>query len=122
MNPETKMDLRRYTPDELRELYKKNPVQFDELAASAINQACNCSSTKSTIKCRQIQWTIDAQLRKARTPLGRMQIMENIFYGRVFSENGKLADLMDNCIELIRAASMSEKVPTDKPSLHLAKK
>jgi hypothetical protein len=122
MNPESIIDLRRFTPDEMRELYKKNPVQFDELAASAINQACICRSAKSTLRCRQIQWTIDAQLRKARTPLGRMQIMENIFYGGVFSENGKLADLMENCIELVRSACWTEKVPTEKPVLYLAKK
>jgi len=122
MNPELRTEFSRYTPDEMRELYKKNPEQFDELAADAINQACIGRTPEKTIKRQQMQWMIDTQLRKAKTPLGRMHVMENIFYSRVFGEDGELAHLTENCIGLIRVASGTEKVPTKKPLLSLVKK
>ena len=122
MSPELRTEFSRFTPDELRELYKKNPEQFDELAADAINQACIGRTPEKTIKRRQMQWLIDAQLRKAKTPLGRMHMMENIFYSRVFGEDGELAHLTDNCIKLIRVATGTEKVPTKNSLLSLVKK
>ena len=33
-----------------------------------------------------MQWSINAQLKKAKTPLARMHLMENIFYSQVFGE------------------------------------
>ena len=122
MNPELRTEFSRYTPDELRELYKKSPEQFEELAAEAIKQACIGRTPEKTIKRRQMQWMIDTQLRKAKTPLGRMHIMENIFYSRVFGEDGELAHLTENCIGLVRVAVGIENVPTKKPLLTLVKK
>ena len=122
MTPESTTELSSYTSDELRELYKRNPKRFDELAADAINQACIGSTPKNALKRRQLQWTIDAQLRKAKTPLGRMQIMENIFYSRVFGDDGELAHLIDNCRELFHAACGTERAPSKKPVLSLVKK
>jgi uncharacterized protein DUF3135 len=110
-----------YTPDELRELYKIDPGQFEELAAEAINQACMGSTPAETIKLRQLQWRIDAHLQTAKTPLERMQIMENIFYDQVFGDDGELAHLVDNCVELARAIG-AENVPARKPVLYLVKR
>ncbi len=122
MNPELKPELRRYTLDGMIELYKINPKYFDELAAKAIHQACIGRTPEKTIKLQQMQWTIEAQLRKSKTLLGRMQMMENIFYNRVFDWNGNLAQIMDNFLKLIRTVYGSEQVPTNKPLLSLAKK
>ena len=72
MNTKAKTEFSRYTPDELRELYKKNPHHFDEIAVEAISQACIGRTPELTLKRRQQQWIIDAQLRKGKTPLERM--------------------------------------------------
>lgn len=109
------------TPDELSELYKINPGRFDELAAAAIEQACIGKTPEQTIKLRQMQWTIDGQLRKAKTPLQRMQIMENIFYSRVYGDDGELARLMCSCMELVHLVGWIDQVPAKKPALSLVK-
>lgn len=119
MNTRSKTEFSRYTPDELRELYKKNPHHFDEIAVEAISQACIGMTPDQTIKRRQLQWTIDAQLQKAKTPLERMQVMENIFYGRVFGDEGELAHLVYSCQELLHQFRGNDRVPTKKPALYL---
>lgn len=123
--------LTRYSPDELRDLYKKDPKRFDELANDALSQACIGRTPEQTLKFRQMQWSIDAQLRKAKTPVARMQVMENIFYSQVFGEHGELAHLMEECTQLIRIAvgakevvgneQVLEQVPA-RPALYLVKK
>jgi hypothetical protein len=126
MNPVHKSEFSSYTPDELRELYKKDPKHFEELAEDAIDQACTGRNPEQSIKRRQMQWVISARLRKASTPLGRLQIMENIFYGAVFGAEGELAQLMNRCTELVYLATgtvaATSKSPSEKPALHLVKK
>lgn len=121
MNSAAVTEFRGYTPDELSELYKKNPDYFDELAAAVIDDACIGQTWQQTIKLRQIQWFIDGQLRKAKTPLQRMQIMENIFYSRVFGEDGELAHLSYSCKELLEAFRGIDRIPAAKPALYLLK-
>jgi len=111
-----------YTLDELRELYETNPNRFDELADDAIKEACIGRTPEQTLKRRQIQWTIDAQLRKGKTPCERMQIMENIFYGQVYSDGGQLAQLMSSCKEFIRAVRGTDHISDKKYEIHLFKK
>ena len=123
MNPDSvKTGFNSYTPEELSELYKSNPNLFDELADDAIRQACKGRTPEQTVRNRQRQWTIDAQLRKAKTPLGRMQIMENIFYNQVFGDNGELVHLMYSCTELLTATVGMDRIPSRKPALYLVKK
>lgn len=104
MNLEDKTELTQYTPDEMRELCKKDPRRFDELAEAALRQACTGRTPEQTMKFQRMQWSIDTRLRKARTPLERMHVMENIFYSEVFGEKGELAQLVENCTELVRVA------------------
>lgn len=99
------------------ELYKRDPQQFEELAQEALSQACIGRTPEQTLRFRQMQWGIDAQLRKAKTPLGRMQVMETIFYGKVFGENGELAHLMQECTELVRVATGTHGLPNPEPAL-----
>ena len=123
MNPESKTEFSRYTPEELSELYKKDPKHFEELADEAINQACIGRTPEATIKNRQLQWIIDTQLRKSKTPLERMQIMENIFYSRVFGDDGELARLMSSCTELLqRTVRGTEQASIKKPTIYLVRK
>jgi hypothetical protein len=134
MNTKSKTEFSSYTPEQLVELYKRDPEHFEEIASEAISQACIGKTPEQTLRQRQLQWTIDAQLRKAKTPLERMQVMENIFYSRVFGANGELAQLADSCKELIHAVSGTEggaeggtevgieETPIRKPALYLVKK
>ena len=122
MNAESVKEFKRYTPDELRELYKKDPEHFDALAAAVLAEACIGSSEEQTMKLRQLQWFIDGQLRKGKTPLQRLQIMENIFYSRVFGDDGELAQLSSSCHKLLNAVTVTDKVPARKPALYLLKR
>jgi hypothetical protein len=115
MNPNLKGELTSYTPDELRELYKKDPQLFDDLAGKALSKACLGRTPEQTQRFRQMQWTIDAQLRKARTPAARMQVMENIFYSKVFGSGGELSRLMDSCTDLIRAVKGDSVAQAPEP-------
>lgn len=109
-----------YTPSELRDLYDKDPTTFNTLAAEAIKQACVGRTSAQTLKLRQTQWLIDAQLRKAMTPLGKLHVMENIFYDRVYGENGLLGQLTSACNEFLTAAQ-GARISRKKPELRLLK-
>lgn len=100
MIPGHKTELDRYTPDERRELYKTNPELFERLAAKAINEACISETPEETLKLRQMQQTIDAQLKQGKSGLERLQIMEQIFYGSVFD----LTHLMESLARVIPPA------------------
>lgn len=121
MGTESKPEFSSYTPSELRELYGKNPDLFNELAADAIRQACIGRTPEQALKLRQLQWTIDAQLRKAKTPLGRMQIMENIFYDQVYGHDGQLVKLISNWAKVIRAINVTGRVSNRKSEIRLLK-
>jgi len=126
MNTKSKTEFSSYTPEQLSELYKKNPDRFEEIASEALDQACIGRTPEQTIKRRQQQWIIDAQLRKAKTPLERMRIMENIFYSKVYGGEGELAQLMTSLTDLVRSLTGSEQpqvlVPAQKPALYLVKR
>jgi hypothetical protein len=123
-----------YTAEQLSELYKRDPDHFEEIAADALSQACIGRTPAQTLKRRQMQWIIDTQLRKAKTPLERMHLMEGIFYGRVYGADGELAHLMESCKELIQTlggtgsdstggAGYAQQVePIKKPALYLVRK
>lgn len=110
MNSQSKAVFDDYTPDELSELYQENPALFNELADEAIRQACIGSTPEKTLKSRQLQWTIDGQLRKAKSALGRMQIMESIFYSKVYGADGQLAQLVSSCTDLVRTLKGTDQV------------
>lgn len=119
---EAKTKFNNYTPEELSELYKENPDLFDELAADAIRQAYLGITPEQTLKRRQIQWTIDAKLRKGKTPLERMHIMESIFYGQVFGDGGQLDHLISSCTQFICAVRGTKYIHHKKPKIYLLKK
>ena len=121
MDAQVKSKLLPYSPVELEELYKKDPDQFDALAGEAIRQACTGRTEEQTLRLRQMQWAIDGQLRKAKTPLQRMQIMENIFYEKVYGADGQLVKLVSAFFELVRVIGkmeVLEKKPQIQTSTH----
>jgi len=109
MNPESRNEFSSYTAQGLSELHQKDPELFAELAEDAIRQACIGRTPEQTLKRQQMQWRIDGQLRKAKTPLGRMHIMENIFYSQVYGGEGQLARLVSGCTEFIRYVSENNR-------------
>lgn len=98
-----KEEFNDFSPDELRELYKEDPARFEELAAEAKRRACITRTPESSLKLQQMQWSIDMQLRKGKSPLSRMHIMENIFYSKVYGADGELERLVANCNNLVRS-------------------
>jgi hypothetical protein len=105
-----KREFTSYTPDELRKLYQEDPTRFDELADDALKKACEARTAEKSMKLRQMQWSIGMQLRKASSTLGRMHIMENIFYSEVYGENGQLEKLVSSCNDLLRAIGKKDQV------------
>ena len=77
-----------YSPAELRELYETNPTDFHEQAADAIRQACIGKTETQTLRLRQMQWVIDGQLLKGKTPLQKLHDMERIFYDQLYGSDG----------------------------------
>ncbi|QXE91235.1 DUF3135 domain-containing protein [Geomonas subterranea] len=106
----TKKEFTSYTPDELRELYKEDPALFDELADEALKRACAARTPEKTLKLQQMQWSMTMQMRRASSNLGRMHIMENIFYTQVYGKGGQLEQLVDNCNSLLRAIGKKQQI------------
>lgn len=121
MVPDIKTEFSQYTPDERRELYKTNPELFDKLAAEAIKKACIGGAPEETLRLQQMQWTIDALLRKAKSPPERLKVMESIFYSHVFGSHGNLAHMVDAFHDLIHTAGETDALPAGKPNLYLVK-
>ena len=114
MDTEALAEFDRLTPDERIELYKDDPELFDELAAAVISQACIGHTEEETLLLRQIQWVIDGQLRKGKTPLQRLQVMENIFYSRIFGDAGELAHLAHSWNDLLGDLRRVERISMKK--------
>ncbi|QWV92144.1 DUF3135 domain-containing protein [Geomonas oryzisoli] len=106
----TKKEFTAYTPDELRELYQENPALFDQLADQALKNACRARTPEKTLKLQQMQWSMTMQMRRASSNLGRMHIMENIFYTQVYGKNGQLEQLVDSCNTLLRAIGKKQQI------------
>lgn len=122
MDSNSKPVLVAYTPTEMRELYKKDPELFDALAADAIRHACTGRTAEQTLKLKQMQWLIDAQLHKAKTPLERMHLMENIFYEQIYSSDGHLAKLISSWTDFVRLINGSDRAARNRAKIRLLKK
>lgn len=106
-----------FSPDDLRTMYKEDPDRFNELAEEAIRKVCTTRSPEKSLKLKQMQWSIDMQLRKGGSPLGRMHIMENIFYSRVYGANGQLEKLVTSCKNLVRTIGGADRAVDGRKEL-----
>ena len=105
-------------PDELRRMYEEDPVSFRVRAKEAIKAACVGKTAQQTLRLQRMQWVIDGSLRKGRTPLQRLQIMEEIFYGRVYGDEGLLTQLKGKFAEValqLRGSEDAEKRSGKRP-------
>jgi hypothetical protein len=122
MTPDANIEFKDYTPEERQELYRTNPELFDKLAAEAIREACNAETPEESLMLRRLQWTIDSQLRKAKSQPERLMMMENIFYSHVFGSDGNLAHMVEACLDVVQTAHGVEHGPSGKPELVLVKR
>lgn len=106
-----------FSPDELSTMYREDPDRFNELAEEAKRKACAAKNPDKSLRLQQMQWSIDMQLRKGKTPLSRMHIMEGIFYSRVYGANGQLGKLMESCKSLVRTISGTDRLPDRKEEM-----
>ncbi|MBJ6802694.1 DUF3135 domain-containing protein [Geomonas propionica] len=106
----TEKEFTAYTPDELRQLYKEDPARFEKLADDALKKACVARTPEKSLKLQQMQWSMTMQMRKAGSNLGRMHIMENIFYSQVYGRGGQLEQLVDNCNSLLRTIGKKQQI------------
>lgn len=90
--------------NEREQLFKKDPALFEELARAALEEVCNSQDPERTVTLRQMQWNIDKELRKSKTPLGKLMIMQNIFYARVFGSEGCLSQIIANATKVKKLA------------------
>ena len=110
----TRREFTAYTPGELRELYKSDPALFDELAGEALKKACVARTPDKSLQLQRMQWSIGMQLRRASSNLGRMHIMENIFYSEVYGEDGQLEKLVQTCNSLMRILGRKDRIEREK--------
>ncbi len=55
--------------DTLMELAEKDPAAFDQLKAEAVDDAILSAKESSQPRLRGLQWQVDVELRKAKTPM-----------------------------------------------------
>ncbi|MBJ6725561.1 DUF3135 domain-containing protein [Geomesophilobacter sediminis] len=120
MDTLTKKEFDSYSPDELSELYRTDPRRFRELADEAIDQACVGRTDAESIKLRQMQWRVEGLLRKGKSPLERLRIMEGIFYSEVFGDEGDLSQLVYNWEKVMRMFEGAPK-PAKRACLYAVK-
>ena len=111
MDAPSKRKFSCYTPGELRELYETDPARFQTLAAEALRDACVGKTDAQTLKLRQMQWVIEGQLRKQKTPQQKLQEMQKIFYDQLYGDNGLIFKLDSACTRLAQA--LKETATTD---------
>lgn len=55
--------------DTLMELAEKDPAAFDQLKAEAVEDTISSASADSQRRLRGLQWQVDVELKKAKTPM-----------------------------------------------------
>lgn len=70
----------KYDFDYLKNLYKENPDEFEEITTDMINKAINTSREENREKLRAKQWRLQQELSKYKDPVARMNIMVSIFW------------------------------------------
>lgn len=105
--------------DEMSALCKRDPELFESVTRIAIEQACQASTPEETLRYKRFQWSIDMHLAKGKTPLRRMQLMEELFYEKVYGGNGLLLQLSASCAEIGRLLKTGNSLPTEDTPVQL---
>lgn len=92
-----------YTGEDWADLFKRDRKEFEARRREAIEALISGASAAELPHLRATQWKIDKALRGSKTPLGRMQIMQEIFYSRVYGPGGLLEQLHSSCTEYLAA-------------------
>ena len=114
-----------YTSEDWAALYQRDKKEFEKRRREAIEAAIASASEDTQPRLRAAQWKIDKALRGSKTPLGRMQIMQGIFYSTVYSPGGLLEQLNSSCNQFLAAwqtlGAQGEKNSKTKPALYVVK-
>lgn len=114
-----------YTGEDWAALYQRDKKEFEKRRREAIEAAIASASEKQQPELRATQWKIDKALRGSKTPLGRMQIMQEIFYSTVYGRDGLLKQLNSGCEQFLAAwqslGRPEEKNSRAKPALYVVK-
>ena len=69
-----------------------------------------------------MQWVIEGQLLKGKTPLQKLHDMESIFYDQVYGSDGFIFKLNSAYVSLARALKGADYTACNKPVMKLVKK
>lgn len=113
-----------FTPEEWTALYEKDPQLFERKRVEAIENMIAKAPSEKQEGLRVMQWQIDKRLHGSKTPLGRMQIMQTIFYDAVFLPGGLLAQLKYQCEQVVEAvrSHRDDQHARPKPKLTIVSK
>lgn len=78
---------------EMAALYKQDQHQFNVKARQLIEQMIVSSHVNNQTKLRQLQWTIDAIVRKASCPLSSTIEISQMMWDKLFDWNEQLQQL-----------------------------
>jgi len=74
----------KYSPDELRDLYEKDPEEFAKVTRAMIDDVINSTREENQDNLRRKQWQLEQQLNKIKNPIARMNKMISIFWAGVY--------------------------------------
>jgi hypothetical protein len=68
----------------LSKLYKDDPEEFEHERKRLLESYFDSLPEERQLKARQIQWQIEAELRKYKDPIARMNRMVELFWEQTF--------------------------------------
>ncbi len=74
--------------DEWKELAEKNPAVFEKKRRDAIDRVVEQASGKHQKRLTRLQWRIDQERRRRKTPLGACIAISRMMFDSVYGEGG----------------------------------
>lgn len=90
-------------------LAQQDPEAFESIRLDMIDEVIQAAPEEQRVKLRCLQWRIDQERRRSRTPLGACIRLSHLMWDRVMGENG----LLDH---IARLHGVLESPPEEKLS------
>jgi len=98
--------------DEWAALYQSDPAAFEARRAREISQAINSASEGSRRRLQGLQFRIELELQRSKTPLGRCVRMSNMMWDSVL----ELRDALKLLVEVPSAEASAAVARSNRPA------
>ena len=89
--------------------YDENPEEFDRLASKLISDYISSQPKERQQRLRGIQFTIESELSKYPTPLGRMMKMWDIIIDEVYVSDDGLVEVLKRSADQLRGGTVEQE-------------